>query len=114
VLEALDNHPASVAEYFQPPSGQVILDGVSLNQRYGYQESFGFQLLRGKPFYFFRKDGKIGAAYDGQAIPLGYDSIPHYGCCSAGELNPRRSGNMLWFFAERDGAWYYVEIGDYR
>ena len=95
------------------PAGQVILDGVSLNQRYGYQEIFGFQLLHGKPFYFFRKDGKIGAVYAGQPVVLGYDSLPHYGCCSAGELNPRRSGSMIWFFAEREGAWYYVEIGDY-
>ena len=95
------------------PAGQVIVDGVSLNQRYGYQEIFGFRLLNGQPFYFFRKDGKIGAVYAGQPVLLGYDTIPHYGCCSAGELNPRRSGSMIWFFAERGGAWYYVEIGSF-
>ena len=111
-LEVLDNTRPSGGTGMTP-AGQVILDGVSLNQRYGYQELFGFSLLRGQPFYFFRKDGKIGAAYAGQPVLLDYDSIPHYGCCSAGELNPRRSGSMVWFFAEREGAWYYVEIGNY-
>ena len=92
-------------------SGQVIEDGKSLNERYGYDETFGFQLLHGKPFYFFKKGSTIGAVYAGQEIQLGYDAVPHDGCCSLGELNPISTENMLAFFAQRDGRWYYVEIG---
>ena len=92
-------------------TGQVIEDGQSLNERAGYDETFGFQLLQGEPFYFFKKGGTIGAVYAGQEIQLRYNEVPHYGCCSPAELNPISAENMLAFFAQRDGRWYYVEIG---
>ncbi len=92
-------------------SGRVFIDGKPLNDQYGYEESFGFQTMAGKPFYFFRRDGQIGVAVDGQQVSLGYDDVPHYGCCSAGALNPRIARNMIAFFARRGDRWYYVEIG---
>ena len=95
-------------------SGRLFVDGVSLNARYGYQESFGFQTLAGRPFYFYKRDGRIGIAADGQEVPLNYDGVPHYGCCSAGALNPRMARNMLAFFAWRGERWYYVEIGAFE
>ena len=91
--------------------GQVSQDGELLNSLLGYEEMFGLQLMAGKPFYFFKQDGLIHLAYDGQVVETGYDEIPHYGCCSAGALNPRRAANMVAFFASRDGVWYYVETG---
>ena len=91
--------------------GSVIQDGVSLNAQYGYDQTFGFQLLNDKPFFFYQKGQKIGVVYDGQEIHLNYDWLPHYGCCSAGEFNPRPSENMISFFARRSGVYYYVEIG---
>ena len=92
-------------------TGQVIEDGQSLNERADYDETFGFQLLQGEPFYFFKKGSAIGAVYAGQEIQLRYNEVPHYGCCSPAELNPISAENMLAFFAQRDGRWYYVEIG---
>jgi len=94
--------------------GRVVRDGESLNERYGYEETFGFQLLHGSPFHFFRREGRIGVVYEGQEMLLGYESIPHYRCCSAAALNPVQAENMVAFFAERDGTWYYVEIGAYE
>ncbi len=91
--------------------GEVIQDGVAFNKYNGYEESFGFQLLNGKPFYFFKKQGRLGISYDGQEIDRGYTSIPHHGCCSASELNPQISENAVAFFAQRGEVWYYVEIG---
>jgi len=94
--------------------GEIIQDGISLNKQHGYQETFGFQLMKGKLFYFFKKQGRFGVSYDHREIPLGYTQIPHYGCCSAGELNPRSAENMLAFFARRgivQQVWHYVEIG---
>jgi len=91
--------------------GQIIQDGEPLNERYGYQEAFGFQMMRGKPFYFFKKDSQIGISYDNQAVPLGYSQVPHYWCCSGAELNPLSAENMVAFFAWTDGVWYYVEVG---
>jgi hypothetical protein len=91
--------------------GEIIWDGESLNEKYGYEESFGFQMMRGKPFYFFQEEGQIGFVYDGQEYFLGYTQIPHEACCSGAELNPISAENMVAFYAQRDGKWYYVEIG---
>jgi len=93
--------------------GQVIQDGESLNERYGYEKTFGFQLLHDRPFCFFHREGQIGVFYEGQEILLRYDYVPHYACCSAADLNPVRAENMVAFFCLRDGVWYYVEIGVY-
>ena len=94
--------------------GRISQDGELLNTYYAYDEMFGFQLMAGRPFYFFRQDGMIGFSYDGQVVQAGYDEIPHYGCCSAGAFNPLMAANMVAFFAQRNGVWYYVEIGVYK
>lgn len=91
--------------------GHIIKDGDDLDQRNAYQEMFGFQLLNGKPFNYFNLNGEIGVEFDNQETFLGYESVPHYGCCSAGALNPKPAKNMVSFFAQKDGYWYYVEIG---
>jgi len=91
--------------------GEIVRDGQSLNAQYGYQESFGFQLMDEKPFYFFKKGGEFGMSYDRHEIPLGYNHISHYACCSGAVANLRSSQTMVAFFAGRDGTTYYVEIG---
>jgi hypothetical protein len=94
--------------------GKLVQDGELLNDKYGYQEAFGSQLINGKPFYFFKKDGKFSISYDGQTTELGYDEIPHYGCCSAAETNPQPAQEMVSFFAHKKSTWYYVEIGTFQ
>jgi hypothetical protein len=91
--------------------GQITIDGVLLNDQPGYQETFGFQMMRGRPFYFFKQGGKINASYDGTEIPLGYDELPHYYCCSAATLDPKVAQNMVAIFARKGSTWDYVEIG---
>jgi hypothetical protein len=91
--------------------GQIFLDDVLLNERNNYQAAFGFQTMNGRPFYFFKRDGRINIVYDGQEMLLGYTEIPHYGCCSAAELNPKSYVDGVTFLAQRDGRWYYVGIG---
>jgi len=96
------------------PVGQIIQDGELLNDRYGYEKAFGFQLIKDKPFFFFQQNGKIGISYDGEQIPMDFDQIPHYQCCSDAALNPRFGLNMVSFFAQRQGTWYYVETGVFK
>ncbi|MEA3377060.1 MAG: hypothetical protein U9R72_12780 [Chloroflexota bacterium] len=94
------------------PAGQIVRDGESLNEQHGYQESFGFQLLDDKPFYFFKRRGQVWMSYDGREIPLGYTHVSHYQCCSGAAVNVRSSSKMVAFFASDDsGTRYYVEIG---
>jgi len=92
-----------------PTDGQIIQDGQDLNAACGYEESYNFALLGGKPFYFYRKEGGLGISYDGQELPLPYDEIPHYQCCSAGATNPETRPNLVWFFGRKGQQWYYVE-----
>lgn len=94
--------------------GEIIVDGVSLNEQQGYEETFGFQLIEGKPFYFNEQKGKVGISYDGKPIAAQYNQVPHYGCCSTGGHNPIHSENMVSFFASHDGAWYYIEVGAFK
>lgn len=95
-------------------SGQIYLDGSSLNQANSYDDAFGLQLIDGEPFYLFSKGGQIGAEYKGEALELGYTAITHYECCSDSVLNPAPAQSMVAFFAQHGDEWYYVEIGSFQ
>ncbi len=112
-LWAYDGHWALELLYSDADTwaGQLYVDGQLVNALKGYDEAFGFQLLDGKPFYFYERDGSVGISYDGEEADLGYDEVIHYRCCAESTLNPVQAVNMIAFFAERDSAWYYVELG---
>lgn len=93
--------------------GEVIIGGSSLNRQHGYDETFGWQLLAGKPFYFFRTGKSYGLVYDGEVLPQRYAEIPHYRCCEPTMFNPSGNARMVIFYGLRDGLWHYVEIGAY-
>lgn len=87
--------------------GRITRDGTTLQ----YDEAFDFQLLGGRPFFFFSRQGRIGISYANEELDVHYDEVPHYGCCSAAALNPLHAEDMLAFFARRGSTWYYVEAG---
>ncbi len=91
----------------------LIQDGEILNEQLGYEEIFDWQILNGKPFYFFRKGPRMGISYDGQALPVYYEGIPHYQCCGPAVFNDAGNEQMAWFYGLREGLWHYVEIGAY-
>lgn len=67
-------------------------------------------MLGGKPFSFFRKDGRIGMWYDGQVLAAKYDEVIHYHCCGPAAYNVQSSPDAVWFFARRDDLWYFIEL----
>ncbi len=92
--------------------GDVVQNGESLSERYGYREAYGFQLLSGKPFYFINWDGHLGFSFDGRVSWLGFDEIPRYAEEYGGAVSPTQQWeNAAAFFARRGDHWYYVEIG---
>jgi hypothetical protein len=92
--------------------GVMIQDGIDLNQSLGYDEIFGWDLLDGKPVYFFRKGAKVGISYDGKILPVAYDEVFHHGCCGFAANNPYAINRYEFvYFALRDGMWYGVELG---
>jgi hypothetical protein len=88
----------------------VFWDGVSLNESKGYQSSFGFQLMGKKPFYMFKRDGKVWLWYRGQEVLLGYDEIKLTYCCMS-YPPPEQFENMIAFYALKEDQLYYVVIG---
>jgi hypothetical protein len=93
--------------------GFLIQDGEVLNERLGYEDIFGWHLLNGKPFYYFRKGPRVGISYDGRTLPLYFEEVIHYRCCEAAMFNNAGNDDMVWFYGLRQGIWYYVEMGVY-
>ena len=94
--------------------GHVVIDGKSSNKELGYDEIFNWRLLKGQPFYFFKKGNRIGVSYAAQVLPYQYDEVIHYRCCEPAMFNVGGNASMVWFHALKDGMWYYVEIGIYE
>lgn len=89
----------------------ISIDGKSMNEQHGYQKSYMFHLLGGRPAYMFEKDGKFGLNLDGSEVMLPGDSTLHYACCYPAMLNPYFTDNLLAFFLLNDGDRYkYVEV----
>lgn len=92
----------------------VIIDEQSLNDQIGAAEVFGWRLIAGQPFYFFTHEGRLAMSYAGQTVePYRYDQIVHNQCCEGSMFNISGNATMVWFYALRDGTWYYVEAGVY-
>jgi hypothetical protein len=89
-------------------NSSVIQDGEILNQKLGSQEIFKWGLVKGKPIYFFRKGSRIGLSYDGKNFPTNYKNVAHDLCCGPGQNNPSMGNDVVHFFGERNGLWYYV------
>jgi len=89
----------------------VLIEGKDLRQQREYDEIFHWQPLSDRPFYFFVEDGKVGLSYDSQVLPVQYDQVIHGQCCEPAVFNPAGNDRMVWFYALRDGVWYYVELG---
>ena len=112
-LWVYDDHWVLETAYITPDAyvGRLSRDGVLLRPLADDEEMFGFQLMAGRPFFFFNVDGNIRLSFDGQDIAVDYDEVPHYQCCSSATLNPLHAENMVAFFARRGDSWYYVEAG---
>jgi hypothetical protein len=91
--------------------GRVILDGQDFNQSAGYEEVFYWQVINGQPFYFFIRDGRTYLNFAGVTQPFFYDMVVSNGLGEASIYNPGSNERMVWFYALRDGLWYYVEAG---
>ena len=93
--------------------GKVYVDGASLNDSIGASEVFGWRLIDGRPFYFFKKADAVQVSFDGQVLPLTYREVVHYRCCEPAAFNLQGNDRMVWFHALRGNTWHYVEMGVY-
>jgi hypothetical protein len=92
-------------------NGMLIVNGQIVNQEWGDDEIFGCQELNGQPFYFFIQDGQAHLSCGGETLPVSYDYVYHGMCCEPAAFNAGGNDQMVWFYALKDGAWHYVELG---
>jgi len=112
-LWSYENHWVLEIVYSDPNTwkGMIYQDGELINDKFDYDEAFGFQLLSSKPFYFFQRDGNVGYSYNGHEVTLPYQQIPHYHCCAETERNPIHAETLVSFFAVQDDNWFFVDLG---
>lgn len=72
---------------------------------------FGLQSIAGKPFYFYSSGDLVHLNYAGQDLAYVYDRVEHNHTGAQAIFNPGGAGMVAWFYALRDGLWFYVEVG---
>ena len=93
-------------------NGHAIQDGKDLNQANHYDSVFQWHILNNQPFYFYTKNGLTRINYAGKDLPFVYDQVVHGD--SLPMFTPGDNGHIVWFYALRDGVWYYVEAGNFQ
>lgn len=89
--------------------GVLVIDGQNINRQLVYDSIFNWVVLQEQPFFFFTKGQRTGISYAGKEQDAAYDEVIHYRCCEPAAFNPGSESSIVWFYALRDGMWYYVE-----
>lgn len=94
-------------------NGHVLMDGRDLNLEKGADEVFDWRMINGQPFYFYTRAGITHLNYAGHDLPYTYDRVIHGNQSANAQYNPGTNGHIVWFYALRDGLWYYIEAGQF-
>ncbi len=88
----------------------LVQQGEVLNARWGMEGLFGWHLVAGEPFFFFRRGPWVGLAYAGHYFAPRYERVAHGLCCGYAANNPRFGARAVAFFGQRQGRWYAVRF----
>lgn len=108
------NKTALATNFFSGGSvsiADVIVDGISIRRTNKYKEVFGFQLLAGKSFFFFRTDNGVGVSYDGQTSDILFDDVLYRNYWSGFDSDPVQYENSVLFRARNIDVEYCSWIG---
>jgi hypothetical protein len=89
----------------------VIVDGQSMIESMNAERIFHWHTIYNQPFFFYTKSGLTRMHYAGRNLPYIYDQIITGDTPDSVLFQPGGNEHMVWFFALRDGLWYYVEAG---
>ena len=92
----------------------VIVNGSSLRSQLHCDAVNLYAVIHGAPFCLLTRDGKVRMFFGASGQPYTYDYIQQGGECGESYSSPGGNDNMVWFYARRDGWWYYVEAGVYN
>jgi hypothetical protein len=101
----------SEIQSLQTLDDDMNVNAHDLNLLEGYDSAFGWQEIAGQPFYFFNRGDLIHLNYAGRDLPYTYDQVVHNNSGKLAIFNPGGTLHIAWFYALRDGVWYYVEAG---
>lgn len=107
-----DNH--WVIEIKTAEGIDIIRDGQSLKNINKYDQVFAFQLLAGKPFYFFKRGNVWAVSYNNDEFQLDYDDISYTNVSIGMDPSIIQFQNMVIFEAKRGSDNYTVVIGAFR
>lgn len=93
-------------------AGEVVVqDGELLNAVLGYEAIFDWHLVNNEPFFLFKQDNYFGISYAGNTLPHRYEDVIHGSlCCDMSVYNTFPAVNGEWFYALRNGTWYFVSV----
>jgi len=105
-------------------SGQMVVDSILLTRGNGvvniveatnYDAAFAPNEVLGKLVYFAREylpDGKVLLIFDGQVVDE-FDAVFNQYCCWDGPpIQVYSNGEVVDFFAKKDGGWYHIQAGN--
>jgi hypothetical protein len=88
-------------------NGVLVVNGEIWNEsKFKADEIFNWTMLNGKPFFFFRRGGSLGAWYDGNELPVTFAALIHDRCCEPAMFNVVNTEDQIRFYAEQNGMWY--------
>lgn len=105
-------------------SGQIVVDSILLTrgngvvdiaEATGYDAAFAPNEVLGKLVYFAREhlpDRKVLLIFDGQEVGK-FDAVFNQYCCWDGPpVQIYSNGEIVDFFAQKDGGWYHIQAGN--
>jgi hypothetical protein len=101
-------------EWILEYTDNVIINGKNIVELNDYSKAFSYSIIEKKPFYFFKKDDNINISYNNEIYITRYDEVIRYQCCEPSFFNVSKNKKMVWFYALKDGFWYYVEAGLFK
>jgi hypothetical protein len=94
-----------ILEYYNT----ILINGVNVNTKYGYDASFSVSIVGDELFYFVRKNSRVYLLKNSELTDYSYDDIIAYKCCDPSKYNPTFSKNILTFYAKKDKNTFFVQ-----
>ncbi len=110
-VSRIPNYGNAIAYTNTVGSEAGLLTGTLLADEEIPPGAYGFQDVAGQPLYFYPGGDLVHLNYAGRDLAYTYDRVIHDNTGSLAIFNPGGTGQISWFYALRDGLWYYVEAG---
>ncbi len=92
------------------PENDVIINGESMREKYLFDSSYSPMIISNKLVFLGHTKDKVYVIIDGIPKQINYEEIFHNGCCSMGGMNPIGNDQSMYFYAKRNGEWFWVTV----